>query len=129
MSEVQPIYTFSLTTDLILGEPQTFKMAQWVRRGLRVTEVVANAPVDGFVTLEEVRADNAYLIYDEKREGNLDAWELRVGSETPYPLCTVSDTVLDHGADVVGAYTGKVPDGYPPGFKFTFCVSLRGTPL
>ena len=121
-------YSFGLSVKLVLGEPRDFSTREWIMRTTQPRALVTNAPCPNFVVLESVEVDAILLkpFLVDGRHAACDAFAFSVdaadspeGEELGAPLC-------DHGAAMVGRYSGLVPKGYKAGFEFTFCLTLSG---
>jgi hypothetical protein len=121
-------YSFSLSVKLVLGEPSGFSTREWTLRAVQPRAMVTNAPCPGFVVLESVEVDAILLrpFLVDGRHAACDAFAFSVDKadspedeELGAPLC-------DHGAVMVGRYSGLVPEGYKAGFEFPFCLTLQG---
>jgi hypothetical protein len=122
-------YSFGLSTKLALGEPKDFSIREWTMRAIQPRLMVTNAPCPNFVVLERVEVDAILLkpFLVDGEYASCDAFVFSVdaagspeGEELGAPLC-------DHGATMVGRYSGLVPKGYSPGYEFTFCLTLWET--
>lgn len=121
-------YSFTLNVELVLGVPQDFHASRWVMRAMQPRMLVANVPCPNFVVLDDVIVDGTCLkpFLKDGRMTPCDAFAFspaRADSpedeELGAPLC-------DHGASMVGRYTGLVPEGYHVGSTFPLCVTLQG---
>jgi hypothetical protein len=140
-SEIQTIETrFDLSYEITLGRPCKFVIEGHPPRTMRPSRVRINAPVPGFLIIEEWRIANVILNVDtsnhDYREYQEDAFVYADGKEVTWPTLAVQNRFR-----VTLQYTGLVPAslkdcGAVPvgpvtasGMKFKVQVRLTGPGL
>lgn len=114
-----PWYSFSLSHELLLGEPCKFVLDGMSDVTFNPEQLQFNTPCPGFVLVREIKVCNVSMTISS---GSLDSiaytkGEMRLGGIQMLPA---------NRASLICEYTGCVPEQYVIGQKYTFCATFKG---
>ena len=113
-------YTFAMNVILSIGTASAFNITQNPDTTIRPQRVTMNAPMSGFVIINEIKVANVSVTVG----GSLDAYQFNpnaVGSSLDMPTLGPQNRV-----GVLGSYSSAIPTYLLFGNSFTFVMSFTG---
>jgi hypothetical protein len=115
-------FTFALRVDLILGDPKEFEVRDWPMTSFAPDTMITNAPCAKFVELSSVQVDATELCYSSPYGPYYSLWDA-------FGRKQFTATPMHHGARALGKYTGIIPAGYSPGYRYCLTMTFQGNKL
>lgn len=116
-------YSMSISAEIVLGEPKAFRVRDWTSRTFEPHRIVANAPCEGFVMIDDASVDNIDVLLDDN---GMERFESHDAHHFSGEGKKIKPYLCEHGLGMYIKYTGLVPERFEKGQTFLFCLSFRG---